>query len=113
MTEAEALMDIYDDPAIYDDDDIYRGYTDYEKSEYIRKKSKRFNKCDVGKYVVTKCPSFKRVVNILYLVDRSKTKRFWWSPDAKYAMVFNSKEAAEERAAKYKYGKFKVIKIEL
>lgn len=112
MTEAEALMDIYDDPAIYDDD-IYRGYTDYEKSEYIRKKSKRFNKCDVGKYVVTKCPSFKRVVNILYLVDRSKTKRFWWSPDAKYAMVFNSKEAAEERAAKYKYGKFKVIKIEL
>lgn len=112
MTEAEALMDIYDDPAIYDDD-IYRGYTDYEKSEYIRKKSKRFNKCDVGKYVVTKCSSFKRVVNILYLVDRSKTKRFWWSPDAKYAMVFNSKEAAEERAAKYKYGKFKVIKIEL
>lgn len=112
MTEAEALMDIYDDPAIYDDD-IYRGYTDYEKSEYIRKKSKRFNKCDVGKYVVTKCPSFKRVVNILYLVDRSKTKLYWWSPDAKYAMVFNSKEAAEERAAKYKYGKFKVIKIEL
>lgn len=112
MTEAEALMDIYDDPAIYDDD-IYRGYTDYEKSKYIRKKSKRFNKCDVGKYVVTKYPLFKKVVKVLYLVDRSKTKLYWWSPDAKYAMIFNSKEAAEAQAAKYKYGKFKVIKIEL
>ena len=111
MTEAEALMDIYDDPNVYDS--IFEPYTDYEKSEYIRRKSKRFNKCDVGKYVVTKYPLFKKIVKVLYLVDRSKTKLYWWSPDAKYAMVFNSKEAAEERAAKYKYGKFKVIKIEL
>lgn len=56
---------------------------------------------------------FKKVVKVLYLVDRSKTKLYWWSPDAKYAMIFNSKEAAEAQAAKYKYGKFKVIKIEL
>lgn len=112
MTEAEALMDIYDDSFVYDD--IYRRYTDYEKSEYIRRKSKRFNKCYVGKYVVTKRPLFKKkIVNTLYLVDRSKTKLFWWSPDAKYAMVFNSKKAAEAQAAKYKYGEFKVIKIML
>ena len=111
MTEAEALMDIYDDPNVYDP--IFEPYTDYEKSEYIRRKSKRFNKCDVGKYVVTKYPLFKKVVKVLYLVDRSKTKLYWWSPDAKYAMIFNSKEAAEAQAAKYKYGKFKVIKIEL
>lgn len=111
MSEAEALMDIYDDPNVYDP--IFEPYTDYEKSEYIRRKSKRFNKCDVGKYVVTKYPLFKKVVKVLYLVDRSKTKLYWWSPDAKYAMIFNSKEAAEAQAAKYKYGKFKVIKIEL
>lgn len=111
MTEAEALMDIYDDSFVHDD--IYRHYTDYEKSEYIRRKSNRFNKYDVGKYVVTKRPLFKKIVNILYLVDRSKTKLFWWSPDAKYAMVFNSKKAAEAQAAKYKYGEFKVIKIML
>ena len=104
-------MDIYDDPNVYDP--IFEPYTDYEKSEYIRRKSKRFNKCDVGKYVVTKYPLFKKVVKVLYLVDRSKTKLYWWSPDAKYAMIFNSKEAAEAQAAKYKYGKFKVIKIEL
>lgn len=111
MTEAEALIDIYDDSIVYDD--IYRRYTDYEKSEYIRRQSNRFNKYDVGKYVVTKRPLFKKIVNILYLVDCSKTKLFWWSPDAKYAMVSNSKKAAEAQAAKYKYGEFKVIKIML
>lgn len=68
MTEAEALMDIYDDSFVYDY--IYRRYTDYEKSEYIRRKSNRFNKYDVGKYVVTKRPLFKKIVNILYLVDQ-------------------------------------------
>ena len=69
MTEAEALIDIYDDSIVYDD--IYRRYTDYEKSKYIRRQSNRFNKYDVGKYVVTKRPLFKKIVNILYLVKQN------------------------------------------
>ena len=95
MTEAEALIDIYDDSIVYDD--IYRRYTDYEKSEYIRRQSNRFNKYDVGKYVVIKRPLFKKIVNILYLVDRSKTKLFWCSADAKYAMVSNSKKLLKHK----------------
>ena len=47
----------------------------------------------------------------IYLVDRSKTKRFWWSHDAVYAMVFNDKSAAEFQAGKYKHNDIEVIEI--
>ena len=89
MTEAEALIDIYDDSIVYDD--IYRRYTDYEKSEYIRRQSNRFNKYDVGKYVVTKRPLFKKIVNILtyyyhqeWLISNS-FPMFWISLHCNYS----------------------------
>lgn len=47
----------------------------------------------------------------MFLVDRRITKRFWWSPDSYYAMIFKKKEAAELQAKKYKYNNVRVKQI--
>ena len=47
----------------------------------------------------------------LFLVNRNLTKRFWWSPDSSYAMVFENEAAARIQAAKYRFNKASVKKI--
>lgn len=109
ISEAEALSEIYDDCEV--------GFEPYSKSDrrdYIDAKSRAFKKSDIGKWVVTQKPKRKKgVVGTLYLVDRNLTKRFWWSPDSSYAMVFDKESAARIQAAKYKFNKASVRQITL
>ena len=101
ISEAEALSEIYDDF-----EGSFESYTKSERRDYIDAKSKTFKKSDIGKWVVTQKPRFKRgVVSTLYLVDRNLTKRFWWSSDSSYAMVFEKESAARIQAAKYRFNK--------
>jgi hypothetical protein len=56
------------------------------------------------KYLILKesdCP--------LYLVDRTKTKAFWWTYKLSLAMKFNSEKAAQKACGKLKYGCCRVI----
>lgn len=107
-TEAEALNERYDGGFDYD----FEPYSTAEKADFIRAKNYRFLKRDVGKFVVAQTPrKNKSVVKLLYLVDRSRTKAFWWSHDALFAMVFEKKEAAEFQAKRYKYNKARVIEV--
>ncbi len=109
-TEACHLSEIYDGADGYYDD--FEPYSTAEKRAYIAAKERRFKKEDIGKFVVVQTPRKRnKVVKCLYLVDRSKTKRFWWSHDAIYAMVFNDKTAAEFQANKYKYNNAEVVEI--
>ena len=57
------------------------------------------------KYVIQKTSSSE----LLFYVDRNKTKSFWWSYNPIYALLFTSKEVAQEKANSLKYGKFEVI----
>jgi len=107
-TEAEHLSEIYDDSFPFD----FEPYTKYERAEYVEAKNCRFGKGDVGKYVVVQTPRRnKSVVKMLYLTDRNLTKRFWWSPDAVYAMVFENKDSAMHQAMRYRYNKARVLQI--
>lgn len=107
ISEAEALSEIYDG--------FEGGFEPYSKSDrrdYVDAKSSTFKKSDVGKFVVIQKPRRKRgVVSVLYLVDRRLTKRFWWSPDSFYAMVFENESAARIQASKYRYNKASVRQI--
>lgn len=106
MSEAEHLSEIYDGCEVN-----FEPYSRLERREYIRDKA-RFNKTDVGKYVIVqKTRTNRDVVEKLYLVDRRITTRFWWSHDASYAMKFESKEVAMKQAEKYKYNKVRVVQI--
>lgn len=109
-TEACHLSEIYDGADGYYDD--FEPYSTAEKRAYIAAKECRFKKEDIGKFVIVQTPRIRKVtIKRLYLVDRSKTKRFWWSHDALYAMVFNDKSAAEFQAGKYKHNNIEVIEI--
>lgn len=107
ISEAEALSEIYDG--------FEGGFEPYSKSDrraYVDAKSRTFKKSDVGKFVVIQKPRRKRgVVSVLYLVDRRLTKRFWWSPDSFYAMVFENESAARIQASKYRFNKASVRQI--
>lgn len=110
-TEAGHLSEIYDDDERRCSDG-FEPYSTVERRAYIAAKERRFKKEDIGKFVVVQTPRKRnKVVKCLYLVDRSKTKRFWWSHDAIYAMVFNDKTTAEFQANKYKYNNAKVVEI--
>ena len=101
ISEAEALSDIYDGFEC-----SFESYTKSERRDYIDAKSRTFKKSDIGKWVVAQKPRFKRgVVSTLYLVNRNLTKRFWWSSDSSYAMVFEKESAARIQAAKYRFNK--------
>lgn len=107
-TEAEHLAEIYDDVSAFGDS----RYTEFEKRMYVKAKSQCFNETDIGKFVVEQKPrKNKGVVSVLYLVDRKKTKRFWWSHDSWYAMVFEKESAAQIQASKYRFNKVKVKQI--
>ncbi len=96
-TEAAHLSEIYDDLEAY-----YEPYDEYEKREYIREKENNFLQRDKGKYVIVQnAKRNKQVVHKLYLVDRRKTKRWWWTFNGFYALTFDSKEIAEKYANKY------------
>ena len=106
-TEAVHLSEIYDGCEAY-----FEPYSTYERREYIRDKETRFKKSDIGKFVVVqKAKRNRKVMSILYLVDRKKTKRFWWSHDAYYAMVFEKESAAKYQAERYKYNNATVKQI--
>lgn len=106
-TEAAHLAEIYDDSC-----EIFEPYTNSEKRDYIRAKNCCFRKQDIGKFVVVQNPRRnKSVMKLLYLVDRKKTKRFWWSHEASYAMVFDKKSAAEVQANRYRFNKARVVEI--
>ena len=110
VSEAEALADIYDDYSSWEDDFI--PYSTPEKRAYCKAKSQCFSKSDIGKFVVVQTPRKNtKVVTTLYLVDRTKTKRYWWSHASRWAMVFEKKSAAEFQAKKYKYNNAKVKEI--
>lgn len=99
ISEAEALSEIYDDP-----EGNFEPYSKSDRRDYVDAKSRRFKKSDIGKWVVIQRPKRKKgVVRILYLVDRNLTKRFWWSPDSFYALVFKNEDAARLQAAKYRF----------
>ena len=76
----------------------------------IRKKNHLFTKDDLGKFVIIQSSRYGDFRN-LYLVDRNKTKDFWWSPNATFAMKFIKKSSAEFQAKRYKYNNVKVIEI--
>nr|DAH50656.1 MAG TPA: hypothetical protein [Caudoviricetes sp.] len=44
-------------------------------------------------------------------MDRNKTKDFWWSPNAIFAMKFIKKYSAEFQAKRYRYNNVKIIEI--
>lgn len=106
-TEAAHLAECYDG-----DEADFVEYSTEEKRDYIAEKERRFKKRDIGKFVVVQTARRnKRVMCRLYLVNRNITRRFWWSHDAQYAMVFNDKTAAEHQAKRYKYNNAKVVEI--
>ena len=106
-TEAAHLSEIYDGCETYS-----KPYSWSERRDYVNAKGKCFKKKDIGKYVIVQNSRRNRkVMSRMFLVGRGITKRFWWSPDSYYAMVFEKKEAAELQAKKYKYNNVRVIQI--
>lgn len=86
--------------------------TTSEKHHYVMAKTQCFNKSDVGKYVITqRSRRNRKVMPFMYLVDRTRIKSMWWSPDAALAMVFEKQSAAEYQAKKYHYNNVKVKQI--
>lgn len=75
-------------------------------------KKHHFNKDDIGRWVIIQRPKYNRdTVQRLFLVDREKTKAWWWSPNADYAKRYDSQIDAELQVKRYKYGKIKAVQI--
>lgn len=107
-TEAAHL----DEMADYDEYSDFGSYSTQDKKLYCKAKSQCFKKSDIGKYVVCQTPrKNKKTVSILYLVDRTKCKDWWWSHDSYFAMVFEKESAAKIQASKYKYNNPRVKQI--
>lgn len=51
-------------------------------------------------------------IRTFFLVDRRKTKRFWWSPSLRLAMKFRKKSAAEYSMKKLRYNNPEVMTVE-
>ena len=97
-TEAEHLSEICD----YDFEE--QPYEDWEKELYLNAKGHCFSHSDIGKFVVIQDSRRKKnIMPTMFLVDRHKTKRMWWSPSSFLAMVFDKESAAKYQAKKYKY----------
>ena len=112
-------FDYYDTEAAHlDEISDYGGYSDFEpystqdKKFYCKAKSQCFEKSDIGKYVVCQTPrKNKKTASILYLVDRTRCKYWWWSHDSSFAMVFEKESAAKIQAKKYRYNNARVKQI--
>ena len=97
-TEAEHLAEICD----YDFEE--EPYEDWEKKLYLDAKARCFSESDIGKFVVIQNSRRKKnIMPTMFLVDRHKTKRMWWSPSSFLAMVFEKESAAKYQAKRYKY----------
>lgn len=108
-TEAEHLAEISD--FNFNDDD-FLPYSQEEKYFYVQARERCFSKKDIGKYVVIQNSRRNRkVMPTMYLVDRAKTKRMWWSPASSFAMVFEKRSAAEFQAKRYRYNRARVKQI--
>lgn len=82
------------------------------RRKFVYKISHSFELSDVGKWIIFTYPRKKvNIIEKLFLVDRNKTKEWWWSPAAYYAMIFDTKEMANLRANKYKYNRPTVMQI--
>lgn len=109
-TEAEALYDMYDGDEVWGND--YYELSISDKWEYVYKRGHSFHPSDVGKWVVVTTPRRKRnTIDRMFLVDRNRTKKWWWSPASHYAMVFDKQSAAEYQAKRYKFNKPRVMQI--
>ena len=105
MTEAEHLADI-------DDYDLEEPYEDWEKKLYLDAKARCFSENDIGKFVIIQnSRRNKNIMPTMFLVDRHKTKRMWWSPSSFLAMIFEKESAAKYQAKRYKYNNARVMKI--
>lgn len=104
-TEAEHLADI-------EDYDFEEAYDDWEKKLYLDAKACCFSESDIGKFVIIQNSRRKKnIMPTMFLVDRHKTKRMWWSPSSFLAMVFDKESAAKYQAKRYKYNNARVKKI--
>lgn len=55
-------------------------------------------------YVIISFPKYKiDEIEFLYLVDRNKTKKRWWTRKIEDAIKFESYDEAVETISKYKY----------
>lgn len=106
-TEAEHLSDIED---YYEDS--FEPYEDWEKKRYFTFKSMSFDKKNIGKWLVVQNSRKNRhIMPTMFLVDRHKTKMFWWSPSPRFAMIFEKESAAKYQAKRYKFNKARAIQI--
>ena len=105
-SEASHLAEIEDEDYLCE----VNSYTFNFKQSKIKRKNYLFTKDDLGKFVIIQNSKYNNFKN-LYLVDRNKTKDFWWSFNTIFAMKFIKKSAANFQAKKYKYNNVKVIKI--
>lgn len=70
------------------------------------------SKKDVGKWVVIQDAQRDTEKSpFVYLVDRTKCRKLWWSEDARKAMLFNKQTAAEYQARRYHYNNVRVRQI--
>ena len=105
-TEAEHLAEICD----YNFEE--EPYEDWEKKLYLDAKVRCFSESDIGKFVVIQNSRRKKnIIPTMFLVDRHKTKRMWWSPSSFLAMIFEKESAAKYQAKRYKYNNARVKKI--
>lgn len=105
-SEASHLAEIEDEDYLCK----INSYTFNFKQSKIKRKNYLFTKDDLGKFVIIQNSKYNNFKN-LYLIDRNKTKDFWWSFNTKFAMKFIKKSSANFQAKKYKYNNVKVIKI--
>lgn len=76
-------------------------YENREKGLYLEAKAQCFSKKDIGKFVIIQ--NSRKNKDIMFLVDRHKTKSMWWSPSSALAMMFEKESAAKLQAMKYRY----------
>lgn len=105
-SEASHLAEIEDEDYLCKIND----YTLNFKQSKIKRKNYLFTKDDLGKFVIIQNSKYNSFEN-LYLVDRNKTKDFWWSFNTTFAMKFIKESSAKFQAKKYKYNNVKVIEI--
>lgn len=115
-TEAEHLSEIYDDyDARYDEE--YIADMEYERlctiqnlaSTRVCKKKHHFNKKDKNLYLIIQ--DSRKDNTTIMLVDRRKSKSYWWTHDFSIAYKSN-KEDMKKAAKKLKKNNVRVVSYE-
>lgn len=109
-TEAGHMAEIFDEA---DGERMYRCRRSVlEREAYVQAKLNRFRHDQIGGFVVVRKPQMKQsTVETLYLADRAKTQRMWWTVDARLAIVFRNRDKAMDVAARLRYGQASVRRI--